>query len=60
MTRHAMGRRPIKGWDEQDVYTGWRKVYCWTKRAGAVKDVKRRTHRRERRTAKTKLRADGD
>ena len=45
-------KRIIKGWDEQDVYTGWRKYLVWTSRAGAVKAVKRRTHKRERREAK--------
>lgn len=47
-----MGRRRITTADEDDVYTGWRKVMCWTQRAGAVKKVKRRTHRRERREAR--------
>lgn len=41
--------RPVKGGDEQDVFTGWRKVMCWTQRAGACKRVKRRANRRERR-----------
>jgi hypothetical protein len=45
-------RRRITNGDEQDVYTGWRKVYVWTKRAGAVKAVKRRTHKRERQEGK--------
>lgn len=45
-------KRIIKDWDEQDVYTAWRRLYCWTQRAGAVKRVKKRTHRRERREAK--------
>lgn len=48
--------RAIKGGDEQDVYTGWRKVYVWTKRAGATRKVKRRTHKRERREGKAGLR----
>lgn len=44
-------KRHIKGWDEEDVYTGWRKYLVWTSRPGAVKKVKKRTHRRERREA---------
>lgn len=47
-----MIKRIIKGWDEEDVYTGWRKLLCWTARPGAVKKVKRRTHKRERQEAK--------
>ena len=46
-----MYKRIIKGWDEEDVYTGWRKYLAWTSRPGAVKKVKRRTHKRERREA---------
>lgn len=45
-------KRIIKDGDEQDVYTGWRKMLVWTSRAGAVKKVKKRTHRRERREVK--------
>ena len=45
-------KRIIKNWEEQDAYTGWRKMLVWTSRAGAVKAVKRRTHKRERREAK--------
>lgn len=56
MTRHAMGRRPIRDYDEQDAYTGWRAVLCCMQRAGAVKKVKRRTHRRERREARDAIR----
>jgi len=44
---NAEHRRAING-DEQDVYSRWRKVMKWTQRAGAVKAVKRRTHKRER------------
>lgn len=45
-------KRIIKTWEEQDVYTKWRKLLIWTSRPGAVKSVKRRTHKRERREAK--------
>lgn len=44
-------KRIIKNGDEQDVYTYARKVLCRTGRPGAVKKVKRRTHKRERREA---------
>jgi hypothetical protein len=42
--------------DEQDVYTSWRALLCWTQRAGATKKVKRLTHRRERREGKAEAR----
>lgn len=51
-----MARRII-GWDEQDVHTPWRKLYCWTQRAGATSKVKRRTRRRERREGDEEVRA---
>jgi len=48
--------RPIKGWDEQDAYTGWRRVMIW--RPGEIKKIKQRTHRRERREAKQEIRRE--
>lgn len=50
--------RPIKGWAEQDVYTGWRKVYCYVRRPGVVKSIKRMTHKRERREGKNDIRRE--
>jgi hypothetical protein len=50
-----MARR-IVTWDEQDAYTPWRKLYCYLQRPGAVKGIKRRTHRRERREGKAEIR----
>lgn len=47
--------RPIRTPEEQDVYTGWRKLLVWTSRPGMVKCVKRRTHKRERRDAKREI-----
>lgn len=47
-----MSRRATKGFAEQDVFTSWRRAYCWTQRAGACKGVKRRANRRARREAK--------
>jgi hypothetical protein len=55
-----MGRRAITGWAEEDAYTGWRKFYCYLQKAGAVKYIKRRTHRRERREAKREIRTSAD
>ena len=45
-------KRIIKNGDEQDAYTRWRYLLCYTSRAGVVKAIKRRTHKRERREAK--------
>lgn len=49
-------KRLIKTADEQDAYTRWRKLYIYLGRAGAVKKIKRRTHRRERREGKQEAR----
>lgn len=57
-THQGMGRRIMRTADEQDVHTGWRKVYLWTQRTGATAKVKRRTRRRERHEARAELRSD--
>lgn len=44
-----MARRIISP-EEQDAYTGWRKVMFWQR--GELAKVKRRTHKRERREGK--------
>ncbi len=49
-------RRHIRTWAEEDAYTSWRKLYCYLSRAGAVKSIKRGTHRRERREGKAEIR----
>ena len=51
-----MGRRPVVNGDEQDAYTRWRSVLCYTQRAGVVKAIKRTTHKRERREARAAIR----
>ena len=50
-----MSRRVV-GHEEQDAYTGWRRVLCYTQRAGVVKAIKRRTHKRERREVRASIR----
>ena len=50
-----MGRRRIVTTEEQDVHTGWRRVYTTFKRAGQSAKAKRRTRRRERVEAKRDL-----
>lgn len=54
----GMGRRPMKYWEEQDAYTGWRRYLVRFQRAGAVKAVKQRTHKRERREATYQLKKE--
>lgn len=49
-------REKIKGGGEQDVFTGWRRVLCYTKRAGVTKAVKAKFNRRVRREWKASLR----
>ena len=54
-TNRKRSMRRVEPGDEQDVYTGWRRLFAWTSRPGAVAAVKRRTHRRERRQERTRL-----
>ena len=49
-------RRRIVTGDDQDVHTGWRRLYCYTQRAGVTSKMKRRTRRRERAELKRELR----
>ncbi len=44
--------RKITNGVEQDVFTGWRRLYCYTKRAGVCSRIKRNARRRERREGK--------
>ena len=55
-----MGRRDTKmnTADELDVLTKWRRMYCYTKRPGVCARVKRNFRRRERVTAKSRLRRE--
>ena len=50
-----MKRKASKA-DEQDVVTGWRRVMCYLRRAGATDAIKRRMRRRERHDGKANLR----
>lgn len=54
----SMGRRRIAGWEEQDVHTGWRRLYTTFNRAGQSSAAKRRTRRRERRLGERETRAE--
>lgn len=44
--------RKARGGFEQDVFTSWRRVLCYTQRAGVCKKAKRQANRRERRDRK--------
>lgn len=52
---NAEHRRTTNG-DERDAYSRWRHVFNW--RAGDIKAIKRRTHKRERQNWKADLRRD--
>lgn len=50
-----MLKRGIKSMEEQDAYTGWRKVMFWQR--SELAKIKRRTHKRERREGRDEIRA---
>ncbi len=49
-------KQKLKYGDEWDVFTGWRKLLCYTKRAGVCKRTKRKANRRFRREFRKELR----
>lgn len=49
-----MARRIVTA-EEQDIHTGWRKVLCYTQRAGVTAAAKRRTNKRERREGRAEV-----
>ena len=52
--------RPVRGGAEQDVFTRWRRLYCYTQRARVCKKVKTSASRRDRREARRAIRNGGD
>ena len=50
-----MVKRKLISGDEHDVVEP-RRLYCWTQRAGATAEVKRRIRRRERREGRREAR----
>lgn len=52
MSTREVERRRIVGEGDQDVHTPWRKLLCFTQRAGTSSKMKRETRRRERRERK--------
>lgn len=55
-----MGRRAAKSAAEDDVFTRWRRVYCYTQRAGVTSSIKRGARRRERHNAKRQIQRGDD
>ena len=53
-------KRPIKGSGEQDAYTSWRRYYCYLTQAGAIRKIKRTTHKRERAETRREIRDRSD
>lgn len=52
-------KRTIKNGYEEDVLADrgrWRRIYCYTQRAGVTSGIKRAIRRRERREAKSGIR----
>lgn len=47
----TMGKRK-RTWDEEDAFGPWRKYLSYVDNPGVRKTLKRRTHKRERRTGK--------
>jgi hypothetical protein len=48
--------RPIRSSAEGDVFTTWRRRFCYTQRAGTCAKIKRQYRRRERREGKQEIR----
>ena len=48
-----MRKLSLHSWDEQDAFTGWRRVLSWQK--GELKKIKRRYSRRRRRHDKAEI-----
>jgi hypothetical protein len=46
---------PLANADELDALTKWRHYYCYLRRAGVAKKVKRQFNRRERRDATNRI-----
>jgi hypothetical protein len=50
-SNHQGRRRAIDG-DEQDVFSKWRSMFCYTQRPGVTSAIKRKARRRERQEGK--------
>lgn len=54
-----MKRRTVSA-AERDVHGRWRRLYCWTRKAGSIRKVKRIGNRRERREGRAEARRGVD
>ena len=51
-----MGRKQkLKGGDEYDAVSNWRKLMCYMQRSGVTKSIKKKMNKRARQDAKRKL-----
>lgn len=56
-------REPPRNGDEQDVVAAggrWRRMYCYTQRAGVTAKIKRQIRRRERRAGREEARGGSE
>ena len=61
MTDAPPTRIPLRGGDEYDALTRWRRALCYTQRPGVCRSIKRGYQRRLRHLARAMLRhAGGD
>jgi hypothetical protein len=51
-------RRPIVSWDQEDAFTGWRRVLHWQK--GELRKIKRREAKLERRRGREEIKEQRD
>lgn len=58
VARRSMGRRRAVNGEEADAYSKWRHVLCYLSRPGAVRQIKKRTHKRERQEARAAIRKE--
>ncbi len=54
----STSKEPPKGGGEFDVLTGWRRMLCWTQKAGACAFFKRKNRRRQRRKMNEEMRKE--
>lgn len=58
MTQQSMHHREMRGGDEVDAFTAWRRVMIW--RAGDRKRIKQGANRRTRRATRQSLRSGNE
>lgn len=46
-------KRAIRGWEQQDAFTGWRRYMFWQR--GELRKIKRRASKRERRQKRLEI-----